>query len=46
MKQCDFTIVAIVCDFDGGNRKLFNELDVNKSSEPDGIPALVLKQFC
>lgn len=29
MKQCGFTIVAIVCDLGGGNRKLFNELEVD-----------------
>ncbi|KAI8122775.1 Transposable element P transposase [Lucilia cuprina] len=29
MKQCGFTIVAIVCDLGGGNRKLFNELGVD-----------------
>lgn len=29
MKQCGFTIVAIVSDLGGGNRKLYNELEVD-----------------
>lgn len=29
MKQSGFTIVAIVCDLGGGNRKLYNELEVD-----------------